>query len=118
MLNDLPLTGKILKKFKVLTVEDAVGEVADPVSQANHPAVFGDTNVEGDMTVSEYKIFNIRILFMLYTGKLELVLIVHSHKRAQSTVFHAALSGPPMGKGHGAIGMDPGIKPLHGPVLK
>ena len=51
-----------MKKFKFLTVEDAVGEVADPVTQANYPAVFGDTDIIGDMPVTEYKIFNIRVL--------------------------------------------------------
>jgi hypothetical protein len=38
--------------LKICAVEDAVCEVADPVAQADHPAVFGNTYVEGEAAVA------------------------------------------------------------------
>ena len=82
LFDDFTLAGQVFFKAKFLAVEDAVCEVADPVSQADHPAVFGDTDIIGDMTVSEYEIFNVRVLFQFLSGKLELVFIFNPHKRA------------------------------------
>lgn len=101
-----------------MTVENAVGEIADPVPQANHPAVFGDTDVIGDMTVPEYKVLDVGVLIMFLFCKEDLVFLIHSHKSAQCAMLHAALSGPAVGKCHGSIGMDAGIKPLDGSVLE
>lgn len=89
--NNLSLTGKIWKKIKFCAVENTVGEVADPVAQADYPAVFGDTDIVGNMTVTEHKVFNIGMFFMLFPGILHLVLTVCSPESSQGSVFLAAL---------------------------
>ena len=73
--------------MEFLTVEDAVGEIADPVPQADHTAVFGDADIIGDMPVTEHKIFDVGGLFKLLSGKLKLVLMVHSPESAKRTMF-------------------------------
>lgn len=91
MFDNVSLVGQVFFKAKFSAVEDAVSEVADPVAQADHPAVFGDTDIIGDMTVTEYKVFNVGVLFKLFSGKQNLVFTVDSLERAKSAMFYAAL---------------------------
>jgi hypothetical protein len=89
--DDFALAGQVFFQVKLLTVENAVGKVADPVSQADYMAVFGDTDVKGDVTVTEYKIFNVRVLYQLLLGKLDLMFIFLAQEGTKCTVFHTAL---------------------------
>lgn len=116
--DDFSLPGKEFFQVEFIAVKDAVGEIADPVSQADYPAVISDRDIIGDMPVTEYKVFYFRMFSMFLTGKLDLVFIFRTKEGAKGSVFHPAFGRPPVCKCHGSVGMNPGIKPLNGPVFK
>ena len=89
--DDLALPGQEWLQAKLLAIEDTVCEVADPVSQANYPALITDADIIGDMPVSEHEVFDVGVLLKLLVSKLKLVFIFYSHKRAQGTMFFPAL---------------------------
>ena len=89
--DDFALTWQEKLQAKLLAIEDTVCEIADPVAQADYPAVITDMDIIGDMPVSEHEVFDVGVLLKLLSGKLKLVFIFYSHKRAQGTMFFPAL---------------------------
>ena len=104
--------------MEILPVKDTVGKVADPVAQADDPAVVGNANVEGEVTVAEYEVFDGGILFQFLPGKLHLVFPVSSGKSTDGPVFFTAIFRPSLGKSYGSVGMNASIEPLSGPVFE
>ncbi len=115
---DATLVLQVLFKLEFLPVVNTIGIIPDPVAQTDDPAVIGNADVEREVTVTEYEVFDGGILFQFLPGKLYLVFPVSLGKGTDGPMFLAAAFGPTMGKGHGSIGMDAGIEPLSAPVFE
>ena len=55
--------------MEFLPIKDTVGIVADPIAQADDPAVVGNVDVEGELTLAEYEVFDERFLFQFLPGR-------------------------------------------------
>ena len=94
--------------MEFLPIKNTIGEIPDPVAQAYDPAVIGNADVEGEVTVPENEVFDGGILFQLLSGKLHLVFPVSFGKGTDGSGFVTAFSGPALCKNHGPVGVDPG----------
>ena len=73
-------------------------------------------DIEGDMAVAEKEIGDVRFLLQFLPGINDLVFLFFPHVRNKGSFLHAAFAGPPLGKGCGTVGMEPGIEPLQDAV--
>ena len=76
--DDLAFVWEVLLQHHGFPVENGIGEVLDPVAQADDGVVVGDQDLVGDVAVSEYEVVHIGILFQVVFGKHDLVLILQS----------------------------------------
>ena len=109
LLYNSTLVGQVFLQMKVLTVEYSIGEISDPIAQADYSGIFGNADVEWNMPMSKYQKFKMRILFNPLSGILDLVLLIGSTKGAEGAMVHSAFFRPPLCKSHGSIRVNPGI---------
>ena len=85
--DDFSFPGKELFQAEVIAVEYTIGEIADPVPQADHPAVLGNGNIIGNMAVPKDKVFDFGVLFQCLPGILHLVFAFSTQEGAKGSVF-------------------------------
>ena len=87
LLDDGALILQELFQMKLFPVKNSVGKVAYPVAEADYPAILGNLNVEGNVSVTKNEKFNFRIFLNFLSGELNLVLIFNSQEFTHHSVF-------------------------------
>ena len=67
---------QVFLQLKLLTVKYPVGEITNPVTQADHTTLLTDTDVEGDVAVTENKVLYFGIIFQFLPRILDLVFLI------------------------------------------
>ena len=109
---------QVFLQLKYLAIKYPVGKVLNTVPKAYYTALDTSTDIEGNVAVTEYEVLYGRVLFQFLMGKLDLMFLIFTQKGFKCSMFHPALFGPPVGKSHRSIGVDPCIEPLQDPILK
>ena len=110
----------ILRHEEVVAIPDDVGELSNPIAKDKHSGLFGELEVDLDMTMAKDEIVDVGVILDVFLGEEHEVFAILAHIGRFLIVgtLQPAVLGPVLAEPHAPTGMERRESPLTGAIMK